>query len=179
MLVELRGVAYELAEVFVVAFDEGLLDHDGEKRFVLAILLAASLNHLLQERSETFDILFVVGDKAFVANYLDEVAEGTKAAHHLLVVFTVAWLLFAARRLVPNLFKDGLNVIVLDETPEDLPTVHAEESLEDHFIFPWQRLIIREPVDFAVIGMPVVEILSTHLPVISVDETVDVVLQSV
>jgi hypothetical protein len=43
MLVELRGVA----EVFVVAFDEGLLDHDGEKRFVLAILLAASLNHLL------------------------------------------------------------------------------------------------------------------------------------
>jgi hypothetical protein len=127
VLVKLVGLSRQLREVVMVTLNECLLDEDGDQSFEFAFLVTASLYHFSQELSETCDVLLIVCDKALVSNDLDKVAEGSQAAHHCLLGGGAFFLL-------PYLLEDGLNVIVLDQTPKDLSAIHAEEPLEDHLV---------------------------------------------
>jgi hypothetical protein len=82
VLVELGRIPCELGKVLVVALDERFLDHDVQQGLVLAVLLAASLYHFLQEATETLNVLLVVRNEALVPDHFDEIAEGAEAADH-------------------------------------------------------------------------------------------------
>lgn len=129
-----------------VALNNALFEHDSQQRFVLVggtgLGLAASLYYFLQKCFEIRDVLFVVCDEAFVSDDFDEVAKCPHAVDYLLVRVLagtrlrgtidlrcicglgVKWLLTDE-----DLFENSLDVVILNQTPEDLSAVHREESL--------------------------------------------------
>ena len=77
-----------------------------------------------------------------------------------------------------DLLEDGFDLIVLDQTPEDLSTVHREEALQDLFVLEVESFVVGERVDLLEVGVAVVEVLDAGIALASVNEVDEVLLQA-
>ena len=152
----------------MVALNYGFFNHHIKKRFELTAFLTASLDYLLQEIFEALDGAFVVGDEIFISNHFNKVVKRSQAAWSLWICGFNFWrnlILLHLKNLVENWF----NIIILNQAPEDLSAIHAEESSQNRFIFLWKSFIFLKLIDFSMIGITIIEFFNSNIIITSID----------
>ena len=141
---------------------------------------------------EVGNVAFVVGDEAFVSDDFDEVAEGAHAFFDLFFsvgrggrVARAVDLGFVRQRGAgdqgladEDLLKDGLDVVVLYQTPKDLPTIHREQPLQDFLVFKVEAFIVLECVDLLKVRVPIIEVVDVGIALAPVNEVDEILFET-